>query len=197
MIAAAGKPAVADNPGKLMLSGLGASAFGAARALGEVAPDRAVEANLFKDMSIFSSVASASAGGEVKCNEVIVIGMSDKWTGPLAIAHSTFADALDVDGMHAVVRALGFSPGMQIPAAEAGRIRAGFVKCEASLDGLIRGRPHTMLDDGDIDQQRHIRAAVGAIAAGILNDTALFVSGGAKHQGPDGGGIIAVISERA
>jgi hypothetical protein len=25
----------------------------------------------------------------------------------------------------------------------------------------------------------------------------LFVSGGAEHQGPDGGGILAVIAERA
>jgi cyanuric acid amidohydrolase len=37
---------------------------------------------------------------------------------------------------------------------------------------------------------------VGAIAASVLNDTALFVSGGAEHQGPDGGGLIAIIAER-
>ena len=54
-----------------------------------------------------------------------------------------------------------------------------------------------MLNDGDIDQQRHIRAAVGAIVASVVNDTALFVSGGAEHQGPDGGGMIALIAERA
>ncbi|MCB1495449.1 MAG: ring-opening amidohydrolase [Bauldia sp.] len=195
--AAAGKPAATDNPGKLMGFGRAASAFGVAKALGEVGAEQAVEANLFRDMSVFSSVASASAGVEVKCNEVIVIGMSDKWSGPLAIAHSPLADALDVDGMQAVAGALGFPSGSQIPADEAGRIRAGFVKCEAARDGLIRGRPHTMLNDGDIDQQRHIRAAVGAIAASVLNDTALFVSGGAEHQGPDGGGMIALICERA
>jgi len=55
---------------------------------------------------------------------------------------------------------------------------------------------HTMLNDGDIDQQRHIRGAVGAIVAAVLNDTALFVSGGAEHQGPDGGGLIAIIAEK-
>lgn len=54
-----------------------------------------------------------------------------------------------------------------------------------------------MLNDGDIDAQRHIRGAVGAIVASILNDTALFVSGGAEHQGPDGGGLVAAIAERA
>ena len=71
------------------------------------------------------------------------------------------------------------------------------MKCEASRDGVIRGKSHTMLNDGDIDQQRHIRAAVGAIAASVVNDTAIFVSGGAEHQGPDGGGMIAIIAERA
>jgi cyanuric acid amidohydrolase len=30
----------------------------------------------------------------------------------------------------------------------------------------------------------------------VLNDTALFVSGGAEHQGPDGGGLIAIIAEK-
>ena len=37
-------------------------------------------------------------------------------------------------------------------------------RMEAS-DGVIRGKSHMMLNDGDIDQQRHIRAAVGAIVA--------------------------------
>jgi cyanuric acid amidohydrolase len=61
---------------------------------------------------------------------------------------------------------------------------------------MVRGKAHTMLNDGDMDQQRHIRGAVGAIVASVLNDTALFVSGGAEHQGPDKGGMIAVIAEK-
>jgi cyanuric acid amidohydrolase len=99
-------------------------------------------------------------------------------------------DALDIGSVTALARDLGFSPEPQVPAAQARRIRAAFVKCEAQRDGTIRGRPHTMLNDGDIDQQRHIRGAVGAIVAAVLNDTALFVSGGAEHQGPDGGGFF-------
>ena len=70
------------------------------------------------------------------------------------------------------------------------------MKCEAPRDGMVRGKAHTMLNDGDMDQQRHIRGAVGAIVASVLNDTALFVSGGAEHQGPDKGGMIAVIAEK-
>ncbi|MDQ0395681.1 ring-opening amidohydrolase [Labrys monachus] len=188
-----GRPPATDNPGKLMSFGRAACALGVAKALGEVPADKAVEAAVLKDFSLYSSVASMSAGVEVDCNEVIVVGMSRAWSGPLAIEHTTMTDALDVASIHAMVQRLGFSPAPQM---EAGRVRAAFIKCEAQRDGLIRGRPHTMLNDGDINEQRHIRGAVGAIAASILNDTGLFVSGGAEHQGPDGGGMIAVIADR-
>jgi cyanuric acid amidohydrolase len=175
--------------------GRAASALGVGKALGEVPAGRASEAALLQDFRAFSSVASCSAGVEVRVNEVVVVGMSDKWSGTLAVAHAPLADALDVSGMARALRDLGFEASRQLSASDATRLRAAFVKCEASRDGLVRGKPHTMLNDGDIDQQRHIRGAVGAIAASVLNDTALFVSGGAEHQGPDGGGLIAIIAE--
>jgi cyanuric acid amidohydrolase len=31
----------------------------------------------------------------------------------------------------------------------------------------------------------------------VIGDGRIFVSGGAEHQGPDGGGLIAAIAERA
>jgi cyanuric acid amidohydrolase len=190
-----GRASATDNPGKLMSFGRAASALGVAKALGEIPAERAVESAVLKDFSLYSSVASMSAGVEVKVNEVIVVGMSAAWTGTLTIDHATMADALDVASIHAVVQRLGFPAAPQI--VDANRVKAAFIKCEAQRDGLVRGRPHTMLNDGDINEQRHIRGAVGAIAASILNDTGLFVSGGAEHQGPDGGGMIAVIAEWA
>jgi cyanuric acid amidohydrolase len=192
----AGAKVASDNPGKLMGFGRGASAIGVAGALGEIAAERATETAVLRDFDAFSSVASCSAGVEVRGNEVIVLGMSEAWSGTLAIAHAPLADALDTGGIRRALDALGFDSGHQISPAGAARIRAGFVKCEAARDGLIRGKPHTMLNDGDIDQQRHIRAAVGAIVASVINDTAIFVSGGAEHQGPDGGGLIALIADR-
>ncbi len=191
----AGRRPATDNPGKLMSFGRAACALGVAKALGEVQSEQAVEAAVLKDFSLYSSVASISAGVEVDVNEVVVIGMSSKWSGPLAIEHTTMSDALDVGSVHAMTQRLGFPAAPQI--ADARRVRAAFVKCEAQRDGLVRGRPHTMLNDGDINEQRHIRGAVGAIVASILNDTGLFVSGGAEHQGPDGGGMVAVIAEKA
>jgi cyanuric acid amidohydrolase len=195
-VGAGGKPA-SDNPGRLMGLGRAASALGVGKALGEIPADRAVESTVAKDFEVFSSVASCSAGVEVRVNEVIVVGVSSKWSGPLVIGHAAMKDALDTAGIRNALSGLGFPDAVQVPTEQASRIRAAFVKCEASRDGMVRGKPHTMLNDGDIDQQRHIRAAVGAIVASVINDTAIFVSGGAEHQGPDGGGMIAIIAERA
>jgi cyanuric acid amidohydrolase len=193
----AGEKPASDNPGKLMGLGRAASALGVGKALGEVLESDAVESAVGKDFKVFSSVASCSAGVEVRFNEVVVIGMSSKWSGPLRIQHAAMIDALDTAGIRAALSDLGFPDAPQISSEQASRIRAAFVKCEAARSGVIRGKPHTMLNDGDIDQQRHIRAAVGAIVASVVNDTAIFVSGGAEHQGPDGGGLIAIIAERA
>jgi cyanuric acid amidohydrolase len=54
-----------------------------------------------------------------------------------------------------------------------------------------------MLDDTDINAQRHVRGALGGLVASVIGDGRIFVSGGAEHQGPDGGGMIAAIAERA
>jgi cyanuric acid amidohydrolase len=39
-----------------------------------------------------------------------------------------------------------------------------------------------------------MRALVGGVLAAATRLTELFVSGGAEHQGPDGGGLVAVIA---
>jgi len=61
---------------------------------------------------------------------------------------------------------------------------------------MIRGVRHIMGDDSDIQASRHARALVGGVLAAAIGRTDLFVSGGAEHQGPDGGGPIAVIARR-
>ena len=69
-----------------------------------------------------------------------------------------------------------------------------FAKAEASPDGCVRGFRHTMLDDSDVGSTRHARAAVGGLVAGLSGTGAVYVSGGAEHQGPPGGGPVAVIA---
>ncbi|MBO6784043.1 MAG: cyanuric acid amidohydrolase, partial [Alphaproteobacteria bacterium] len=69
-------------------------------------------------------------------------------------------------------------------------------KAEPATTGEIRGNRHIMLDDSDINATRHARAVVGGVIAGAVGRTDVFVSGGAEHQGPDGGGPVAVIATR-
>jgi len=67
-------------------------------------------------------------------------------------------------------------------------------KAEADPTGLVRGRRHTMLDDSDINSTRHARAVVNSVIAAVVGDPMVYVSGGAEHQGPAGGGPVAVIA---
>jgi len=51
-----------------------------------------------------------------------------------------------------------------------------------------------MLEDTDISATRHARAAVGGLISGLSGTGAVYVSGGAEHQGPPGGGPVAAIA---
>jgi hypothetical protein len=51
----------------------------------------------------------------------------------------------------------------------------------------------SLLNDSDINATRHARAAVGGVLASLTGYTELYVSGGAEHQGPAGGGPVAAI----
>lgn len=191
-----GRSVVSGDPNRAMAQARVAGALGVALALGEVQADaQALERAALTDLGCYSGRASVSSGVEVSCNEVIVLGMSTAWSGPLRIAHRTMADALDLEAVYGVCRELGLCErGRQLDAADAARVAGVLVKCEPDRSGLVRGQRHTMLDDTDINAQRHIRGAVGGLVAGVFGDGRIFVSGGAEHQGPDGGGLIAVIA---
>jgi cyanuric acid amidohydrolase len=163
-----------------------AAALGAAMALGDVPSPCATAAALLNDLSLQSSRVIVSAGIEVTCDEVIVLGEAEGWAPSLVLGVRPMADVLDIGAAQALVAALG-GPG---------RLRAVFAKGEPDATGRIRGQRHTMLGDTDIDAQRHLRAALGAIVAAAAGDGRVFVSGGAEHQGPPGGGLIAAIAER-
>jgi cyanuric acid amidohydrolase len=170
----------------------GASALGVARALGEVPPQADLPAALLKDWSLYSARASASAGVELEGNVVIVLGEAAGAVSPYRIAHTVMRDAVDAASVRRLlVESFGFAEG------ERGGAWPGLVnllaKAEASPDGRVRGERHTMLNDSDINATRHARAAVGAVLASVVGSTALYVSGGAEHQGPAGGGPVAAI----
>ena len=193
---AAGKTPLTNDPNKSMAFARAAGAFGVAVALDELKPSNFDDAALLTNFSIQSPRASISSGVEVESNEVIVLGNSPHWAGPLRIAHRPMTDALDIGGVVDVLADLGIAANPQVSAADAARIATVLVKCEPDRRGKIRGHRHTMLDDTDINAQRHIRGAVAGLVAGVIGDGRIFVSGGAEHQGPDGGGLIAVIASQ-
>ena len=121
-------------------------------------------------------------------NVVIVMGNSAASRSSLVIGHAVMRDAID---LAAVVDAFN-SVGLSGADAQANsRLVNIFAKAEASPDGCVH---HTMLDDSDVGSTRHARAAVGGLVAGLSGTGAVYVSGGAEHQGPPGGGPVAVIA---
>lgn len=172
----------------------GASALGVALALGDIDAAQATDADVGGDGSLFSGVASASAGVELQRNEIIVLGNAAGWSGDLRIEHDVMVDAIDVEAPRRALARLGLAVAGQVAAAERQRIIAVLAKAEAAPAGTIRGRRHVMLDDSDIHSTRHARALVGGALAGLIGDTMLYVSGGAEHQGPAGGGPVAIIA---
>jgi cyanuric acid amidohydrolase len=193
--AARGASVVSTDANRAMAYARVAGAFGVAAALGEVDRGALCDDAMLRDVALYSSRASISSGVEVDRNEVIVLGNSTHWSGNLAIAHRPMRDALDLPAVTATLAELGIAAAPQVLAADVRRIRGVLVKCEPDRHGAVRGHRHTMLDDTDINAQRHIRGAVGGLVAGVMGDGRVFVSGGAEHQGPDGGGLIAVIAE--
>lgn len=176
-----GATVATDDTYHSMALSRGASALGIALALNEI--EDAPETAICRDWSLYSKVASTSAGVELLRNEIVVLGNSPEWAGDLAIDHDVMIDAIDADAARRVLARLR------------GETVAVLAKAEASPTGEIRGRRHTMLDDSDIHSTRHARALVGGVLAGVIGDTLLYVSGGAEHQGPAGGGPLAIIGK--
>ncbi|WP_338617383.1 ring-opening amidohydrolase [Pigmentiphaga sp. CHJ604] len=171
----------------------GASALGVAVATGEIARERVGDDSVLDDWSLWSARASVSAGIELEGNVVIVLGEAQGSLSPYRMAHTLMRDAVDAASVRAMLReSFGLDPDRDAEALGQ-RLVNLLAKAEASPDGGVRGQRHTMLNDSDINATRHARAAVGGVLASVAGHTALYVSGGAEHQGPPGGGPVAAI----
>ncbi len=162
-----------------------ASALGVATALGECDRAGALRA-LAGAEPMHSARASTSAGAELADCHIMLIAESTAVSNPLRAVHGSMADALDLAAVTALLDQIR---------AQGGTVRQIFAKAEADPSGAIRGLRHTMSTDSDINSTRHARAAVGGLLSALKGDGAVYVSGGAEHQGPPGGGSIAIIYE--
>jgi cyanuric acid amidohydrolase len=178
---------------KSMALSRAASALGVAVALGEVKREDLSEPSIGRDWSLYSGRASTSAGVELVDHEIVALGAGRGWSGPLRIDHAVMRDAIDVEPVRAALANLGLQTAGQLDEIRRPKLIAVLAKAEASSTGTLRGRRHTMLNDSDISSTRHARAFVAGALAGLVGHAEIYVSGGAEHQGPDGGGPVAVI----
>jgi len=170
----------------------GCTALGIAVALGEI--EMPGDDDVMHNRELFSSVASCSSGVELDQAQVVVVGNARGVGGRYRIGHSVMNDALDQDGIWAAIKDAGLDlPDRPHSSDLAGRLVNVFLKCEASQDGMVRGRRNAMLDDSDVHWHRQIKSCVGGVTAAVTGDPAVFVSVSAAHQGPEGGGPVAAI----
>jgi cyanuric acid amidohydrolase len=194
---ARGATTATRDPLKSMGLSRAASAVGIGVALGEIERAGLTNEAIGRDFTLFSSRASASAGVELTDHEIVVLGTAPGWRGPLRIAHGVMGDSIDVEPVRAALASLGLESPGQLPAPDRARLVALLAKAEAGSTGRLRGHRHTMLDDSDISATRHARGFVAGALAGLVGHAELYVSGGAEHQGPDGGGPVAIIATEA
>ena len=174
----------------------GASSLGAAVALNEIDEAAVTAETILKDWSLYSKVASTSAGIELLNCEIILMGNSRKSISKLKIGHSIMKDSIDIEGVLEAITNSGINISSVPLKQESKKIINVFVKAEADPTGYVRNRRNTMLTDSDINHTRQARAVVAGVVAAVIGDPMIYVSGGAEHQGPSGGGPIAVISEK-
>jgi cyanuric acid amidohydrolase len=187
-----GETTATDEPLESMNLSNGTTALGIAVALGEIETPSA-EA-IAHDLSLYSAVASCSSGVELDRAQIVVVGNAPGAGGRFRIGHAVMRDALDAEGIYAAIRSAGLDLPYRPVAADLGdRLVNVFIKCEADPTSRLRGRRQVALDDSDVHHHRHIKGAVGGVAAAAVGDPAVFVSVAALHQGPSGGGPVAAI----
>jgi cyanuric acid amidohydrolase len=193
---ARGKKIVTKDTLKSMAFSRGASALGIAMALKEVDEKNVTDSAICTDWSLFSNIASTSAGVELMNNEIVVMGNSLKSSSNYLIGHSVMQDLIDSEAVWDALKNAGLkrNGNAQLSKKDAERVVNVFAKAGAHPSGLVRGRRTTMLTDSDISSTRHARAVVNGVIASIVGDPMVYVSGGTEHQGPLGGGPIAVIA---
>ncbi len=189
-----GEQVVTNDSLKSMAFSRGASALGVAMALNEVDRAKITDSAICNDWSLYSNVASTSAGLELNNNEIVVMGNSSNSGSDFMIGHSVMQDAIDIDAVKSALKNVGIDADPYVSRKDASRLINVFAKAGAHPSGEVRGRRTTMLTDSDIGSTRHARAVVNAVIAAITGDSMVYVSGGSEHQGPLGGGPIAAIA---
>jgi cyanuric acid amidohydrolase len=178
--------------GNLSWGSRGIAALGIGIALSEVDPGEVRPSIIGRRHDIFSRRAMVFSGTETNRIEILVLG--NRAGAPAAIRSGQIEDIIDIDGLAKIVTDAG---GLNAVRAlgNADRIVASFLKANVAPDGKVRGH-RTTVYSSDLDPDKHMRAVASGVLGALLGDTRFFVSGGAEHQAPPGGGIFAVIQKQ-
>lgn len=168
----------------------GTAALGAAVALGEIERARLSSEVIGTDLELYSRRTMVFSGTETPRCEVIVLGNRGLSN---SVRSGQIRDLIDIDSMARVIAGDSHSPLSDArELARTGRLAAVFLKAGVSPDGRLRGNRTTVFSS-DLDPDKHMRAAASGVLGALTGDTRAFISGGAEHQAPAGGGLIAAI----
>jgi cyanuric acid amidohydrolase len=182
-IRATGRTPLTTDTYKSMALSRYASAVGIGAALSELNDSHIAKALVSQTQ--WSSKASCSSGAELEDNHILILASdSEPGHGQLRAKSGFMKDAMDSKVLLEMLA--------EVENAGAKVVQV-FAKAEADPTGLVRGNRHTMNTDSDIHGTRHARAAVGGLIAGLVGDSALYISGGAEGQGPSGGGSLCMV----
>jgi cyanuric acid amidohydrolase len=186
-----------------------ACALGAAVALDGVPRRAALRALATADRSVHGSRCAVTAGPTGGVVQVLVFGHLPADRVPAArrgaapgrpsqtIRCMTMTDALDADAVRrCAAPAAGAVRAMQDPAAEPVRGAppvAVLCKADPPPAGRLRGERVALGNDSDIHAFRHYRAAMSGLLAAVTGGTRSFIGGGAEHQCPHGGVLLAMV----
>jgi cyanuric acid amidohydrolase len=175
----------------------GASALGAAVAMGEVPADCITQEAIAGRPDLFTTRGSASSGSEQVAVRVVLIGNRANAPGRFRAAGGVMQHQLDLTGARAAFAGAGLRLEDGIVAAtDRPRISAVFVNAGADARGDCLGHRHTMGSDFLSGYSGHIAKAVAhASVAAIAQTTLVLGNAGAEHQGPPGSNLVCVIAQ--
>ena len=172
----------------------GSSALGIALGLGELSGP-IDPASICTDPDLYTNLGGSSSGIELMRCQVLVVGNVEGAASVYVSGHHILTDLIDADGVRAALRSVGVTVEGTVSDAQRDRIVNVFGKGQVSLDGRVRGQRSTLLTDSDLNT-RPARAVLGAVIASVVGDPAIYASAGwGYHQGPAGGGMVAVIAK--
>ncbi len=170
----------------------GGAALGIAVATGAIALPE--ESAIGFDGTLFSPIASCSAGNENDRAQVLLMGNSAAAGGNLRVGHAVMHDLLDITALHRALRAAGMdiADGAILTAQQRARVKALYVKVGTPVDGRLRGRRQVHQGQNPA-YFNELKAAVAGAYSVFMQDTIMYISNAAFHQGPEGGGTVAAI----